>query len=270
MKNKNLLLFIIVIVVVVTGIIFISHRFSKLLGLKEKVYVVSFAHECCVRAQQNLEKSALMFGCDKVYSLNLDTLDAPENVKKYIRTHKRGAGYWIWKAYALKQILTISNPGDIVIYVDASTYFNKSIETICTFINKYSILCFIHNVHQTQSMWTKMNAFKYIYPENDSLCETEGKKVQFMAALCGVKNNQIGNSFVNMFLDVLNPDNSALYDDSPSTLKNCDDFKESRHDQQMLSLILYKYYSDIPFPVYSKDTYGFVFHEDINGNDRHV
>jgi hypothetical protein len=61
--------------------------------------------------------------------------------------------------------------------------------------------------------------------------------------------------------------NSYLFDDSPSTVNNCPSFKESRHDQQMLDLILHKYFSNIDFPI--SDGYGYISHQDINGLNRH-
>jgi hypothetical protein len=38
----------------------------------------------------------------------------------------------------------------------------------------------------------------------------------------------------------------------------------------MISLILYKYFPDILFPDYDKNKYGWVWHETINGNARHL
>ena len=233
----------------------------------QNIYIVSFAHNCCKLAQDNLKKSALKYGATKVYNLNLDTLEAPPDVKKYIKNNKRGAGYWIWKPYCLQQIINISNKEDVVIYVDAGTYFNKKIDI--NDINKNNILCFKHGSigYTNQSKWTKMNATKYFnYPDN--WCETEGKKDQFIASFVGIKNNEFGKIFINRWLESLK--NHKLFDDSESDIPNCKDFKESRHDQQMLSLILYKYYSNIDFPNYNIKKYGFVRHENINGKNRNL
>jgi hypothetical protein len=233
------------------------------------VYIVSFAYKCCKKAQKNLEETAVRCGATKVFSLTLDTLEAPENVKEYIKSNKKGAGYWIWKAYALKQILKVSKPYDIVIYTDASTYFNNTLQPIVNFINEHSILVFKHSDYNKQSQWTKMNAVKYFgYP--DDWCETEGEYTQFMAAFIGVKNNEIGNNLVNKYLDVMKPENSKLFDDTRSTVPNCKGFKESRHDQQMLSLILYKYFTNIPFPTFNKNEYNWTWHENIKRNSRHA
>lgn len=262
MRVSVLSVLAVLLVLAVLSVLSVTFRFRK-----QKVYVVSFAHDCCQKAQKNLEKTALGCGVDKVFSLNLESLDAPENVKQFIRDNKRGAGFWCWKPFALKQILKRVNKGDIVIYVDASTYFTRYVDKIVDFINTNEVLVFKHKEAYLQSTWTKMNAVEY-FGYDHNWCETEGTKIQMIAAFVGIKNDSFGNFIVDEWLKSMNPENSKLFDDSPSA-RNCLDFKESRHDQQMLSLIVYKYLDHSVFADYDKSKYGWVWQEDINGNDRH-
>jgi len=271
MKIIFLLLFITVIIIVLPFNSTLEPILESIpeLQFDGNIYIVSFANNCCQKAQKNLEETALKYGVTKVFSLNLDTLEAPDDVKNYIKNNKRGSGYWIWKPYVLNQILNISNPGDIIIYVDSSTYFNNALQPIIDFINTYSILSFKHKDSHKQSEWTKMDAVKYFgYP--DDWCEKEGNYNQFMAAFIGIKNDLVGNLLVNKYFNIMKPGNSQLFDDSKSSKDSCNDFKESRHDQQILSLILYKYFQNIPFPDYNKQKYGWVWHETINGKSRHT
>jgi hypothetical protein len=269
MKEIVLILISILILIVIfnykTSKFYFNYKISEFYNT-QKIHVVSFAHNCCALAQKNLEQSAMKYGAYRVYSLNLETLEAPEYIKQQILTNKRGAGYWVWKPYCISQILKISDPGDIIIYVDASTYFNKSMKNIVSFINKNSILAFKHeNNDNIQSTWTKMDAVNYFGYLSD-WCEKEGKQDQFMGAFVGIKNNEIGKKLVALWIDSLNF--IKLYDDSPGILKNCHGFQESRHDQQMISLILYKYFN-LNFPKYNREMYGWVWHEPINGVSRH-
>jgi len=260
----------IILVIITIVLVLILFRPPETFTSTVPVYVVSFAYNCCQKAQDNLEKTALKYGATKVFNLNLETLDAPYDVKKFIISNKRGAGYWIWKPYALKQVLGYSSPGDIIIYVDSSTYFEKSMKSILSFIEEYSILSFKHGTsHTNQSIWTKMDAVEYFGYSLNEWCETHGQRDQFIASFVGIKNDNVGNFFVNTWVDSLTPDNANLFDDTLSALPNCPDFKESRHDQQMLSLLLYKYFGDIPFPDYS-EKYGFIRHKPINGQNRHL
>ena len=67
----------------------------------------------------------------------------------------------------------------------------------------------------------------------------------------------------------MSAENLNVYDDSQSDIPNCISFKASRWDQQMLSLLLYKNWNSINFPNYDRNYYGWVWHEQINGKDRH-
>ena len=116
---------------------------------------------------------------------------------------------------------------------------------------------------------TIIESDKY-FNENSDWCETEGKYIQFVGSIVGIKKNETGKKLVELWIDALQPKNAYLFDDS-SSKDNCIDFKESRHDQQMLSLILYKYFKDIPFSNENESKkYGFVRHKSINGKDRHA
>jgi predicted RecB family nuclease len=84
-----LLLFITVIIIVLPGYTESTLGPIPELQFANKVYVVSFAHNCCKRAQQNLEDTALKCGATKAFSLDLDTLEAPGEVKEYIKNNKR-------------------------------------------------------------------------------------------------------------------------------------------------------------------------------------
>jgi hypothetical protein len=255
---KTILLFFILVLIVLNC----KSNFTNI----GKIHVVSFAHNCCAKAQKNLEETAMQNGAYRVYSLNLDTLEAPEYIKRQILSNKRGAGYWVWKPYCISQILKIASPGDIVIYVDSSTYFNKSMENIISLINKNSILAFKHGGDLTpQNNWTKMDAVSHFGYLHD-WCQNGGMQDQFIGAFVGVKNNETGNFLVKLWIDAVQ--DISLYDDSPGILRNCEGFQESRHDQQMLSLILYKYFN-LTFPDYNREIYGWVWHESINGASRH-
>ena len=87
----------IILIIILIVLIFIFTNTKSTFGSTQKVHVVSFAHNCCAEAQKNLEETAMMYGATNVYSLTLDTLDAPKYVKyqitrKKMQTHIRGRG----------------------------------------------------------------------------------------------------------------------------------------------------------------------------------
>ena len=238
-----------------------------------KIYVVTFSHNCCEEAKKYNKEQCLKHGATKVFDLNLDTLVAPEYVKEYIRTSKRGAGYWCWKPYAILQILNKPevNQGDIVFYMDAGTYPNISLEKSVKFINKHNILCF--KLPNLQNVWTKADAVS-IFDNMDNFSQTFGKQGQIMAGFVAIKKNELTYNLINQWKDLMKPENSHYYDDSKSNIPNHESFNESRHDQMMLSLLLYYKYNyiikDLPGHNEAKTKFGLIFHEDINGKDRYA
>ena len=243
-----------------------------------KIYVVSFAHNCCNLAIENLEKTALSEGAFKFFNINLETLEASEDTKEIIRNNKKGAGFWCWKPFVIEQILKIIPEDSILIYVDSSTYFmnTNNFNNIKNFINANNILCFKHGDIERDlypdnylSTWTKMNAVKKVLNQESNWCETQGFYDQFIGGFIGIKNNALARNFIFDLKELMSAENLNLYDDSPSDIPNCKNFKESRHDQQMLTLLLYKNWNNINFPNYDRDYYGWIWHERINGKDRH-
>ena len=267
-----LLLLVLLIILILT---FNKSRFLTL-GNTQEVYVVSFAHNCCTLAMENLEKTAYEHGVKKFFNMNIDSLEAPESTKEIIKNN-RGAGFWCFKPFAMEQISKIIPEDSILIYADSSTFFIHDFNNIIDFINTNNILCFKHDhigmketegPDLTQAAWTKMNAVKHLGYDIKSWCNNDGEKIQFMAAFVGVKNNKIGKELISDWKDLMSPKKLSLYDDSISDIKNCGNFKESRHDQQILSLLLYKKYNNIDFPTYDRKYYGWVWHEIVNGRNR--
>jgi len=266
----NIIIFIIILIILNKSM-FLSTTNNK------EVYVVSFAHNCCALAMKNLEKSAYEYGSKKFFNINIDSLQAPEDIKNIIIRNNKGAGFWCWKPYLMEQISKIIPEDSILIYSDASTFFVHDFNNIIDFIDNNNILCFKHDpkwidgrggIH-VQSAWTKMSAVKHLGYDMNTWCDNGGKSIQFMAGFIGVKNNKIGKEVISEWKELMSPKNLSLYDYSPSELQNCSNFRESRHDQQMLSLLLYKKYNNIKFPSYDRNHYGWVWHERINGVNRH-
>ena len=226
----------------------------------KRVFVVSFEHNCKAE-QTHLEKSLYSAGAYKVLSLNIDTLEAPDEVKGYIRSNSRGAGYWLWKPYAIKQILNLAGENDIVIYIDCKNDITR-LDRLTDMIINHGILVFKHKNIHTQSAWTKMDAVNYFGYPLTNWCQMEGPKNQFISAFIGFINNNNGRTLITRWTESMDIKNIKLIDDSPGELPNCSDFRESRHDQQMLSLILYKWYPELSnkLPIYNKK-YGWLWHE---------
>lgn len=211
------------------------------------VFVTTFAHNCCYKNQARNKRICLEHGAKKVFDFNIDTLDAPNNIKEYIRSTRRGAGYWAWKPRTLQNVFNREEvkEGDIIIYMDASMWPTNPphcFDTLTEDINKNNI--FIFKIPFTQRDWSKMNAVR-LFTNNDLWFEEEGRERQLMGGFVGIVNNDLGRNFVNEWAKLMEPNKCHYFDDSPSPIPNWENFQESRHDQMMMSLFLYKNHPEI-------------------------
>lgn len=276
------------------------------------IYVVSFAHNCCERSQKYQAWQSYKNGATKVIDLNIDTLKTPPDVKAFMITKnsmKHGIGYWIWKVYCLEQGLAEAPENGIVIYMDAGTYIHKSLEKIAEAIDKFSFLAFRMDAVQgkdgkpvvggpsrhTLAAYGKMDATNHVSDldvEDENVraewCEGDAKDMNLFAGGCiGVKNDKLGRKIVREWKELLSLDNKALWDDTKSKIPNCKGFASSRHDQMMLSLLLWNKYPELAAALPTMCTsekgqgicngaaegdneYGYVFHSAIGGKNRRV
>lgn len=289
-----------------------------------RLIVVTFAHGKYIKAQQRHKEQALKYGADYVLDLNIDTLDASDEIKDYIRSNRRGVGYWIWKPLALKQACRFASPGDIILYADSGTHINKSLDNIKYLIDGNRIIAFkleqswVYNIttilsiailllislsywgstpwkkshylsptliyiaiimsivlliiaiiiynHSPyqQRVWTKRATVEeYFGYDYNKWYETDGKKNQIMGTFVGLKNGDPdAMRFLDLWSNGMSLDNAKYFDDSHLD-GNSPHYKGSRHDQTMLSNILYAYYPDLAerLPLSNLTyTYGLVFH----------
>ena len=86
--------------------------------------VINYANEGFRPWQQLQTKTAYLFGADEVREYSAKDIDANFYAKnKLILDQKRGAGYWLWKPYIIKDALSAVNDGDYVFYVDSGAFF---------------------------------------------------------------------------------------------------------------------------------------------------
>ena len=228
------------------------------------IHIVNFSHGCCKLAQELCNKKARELGADQIFSLTLDTLSAPERVKSQIRNNKRGAGWWVFKPYAIKQVLMDPSvkENDIIVYMDASTYLTKPVDNLRELMRDRSFC--VTKISHLQKTWTKGNAAVAISGQDlQTYCRQRGNnKTLFTCFIC-IKNDPVGNSIIDDWSYWMDPYRVELYNDSSSPVGNCSGFKESRHDQMILCLLLEQKYPDIfrnTISVKSLKDLGLVYH----------
>ena len=159
---------------------------------------------------------------------------------KYILNCSRGGGYWLWKPYIINETLKKINDNDILFYLDSKYYFIEDFTNLYSEYMKNNDLLVWKNKPNGQvwymKNWCKMdvinkyNMFDKIFNENAEDC--------WGGALV-LKKNKNTIKYIQEWLDM-----SCIYEDitdTQSKMGNSDIFCEHRHDQSLLSIILYKY-----------------------------
>lgn len=183
-----------------------------------------------------------LFSTIKAYNaieLLTDNDFSEENKKFMIQPENiRGGGYWVWKPYIILKTLKSVDEGDIVIYFDSCTLININEKSKLKFLeyidmvkkNKYGNLFFDHE--HLIGTWCKMDTIDF-FGAHELVNEREiPSGVLFTTA-------NAHNKFIfKVWYEAMQ--NYHLCDDTPSLLPNLSTYREHRHDQSVLSLILRK------------------------------
>jgi len=161
---------------------------------------------------------------------------------KNILSQEKGGGYWLWKPYCINVLLNKVNDNDIIFYCDLKylfidqisglykTYFEEPSNELLVWKNKPNEpIWFMKN-------WCKMDVIlKY---DMYSKVFDENSEDSWGGAMLVKKTSNT----VRCMKDWL--DMCCIYDnitDEPSKTENSSEFIEHRHDQSLLSIVLYKY-----------------------------
>ena len=152
----------------------------------------------------------------------------------------RGGGYWLWKPYIIWKTLIDEKiqEGDILFYMDSMYFFLKDFEGL--YLDKMrdrDILAWKNKPNEPVYLmkeWCKMDVIQEmgIYDE----VFKENIEIGWAGAILFKKNEntiQIVQEWLDYCCDY------HLLTDSPSILKNNVAFIEHRHDQSILSAVLY-------------------------------
>ena len=157
---------------------------------------------------------------------------------KHILTQPRGGGYWLWKPYIINDTLKKINYGDYLFYLDCKYYIYKDFSYLYKDIEQENIIVWKNKPNEHSwfmKNWCKMdviaqaNMYETIFNNNKEDCWAG-------AVFC--KKTDYTMDIISQWLNLcVIPHNIT---DSPSLMQNHHEFKEHRHDQSLLSVVLYK------------------------------
>ena len=180
-----------------------------------------------------------------------DESDLPRNVfirfRSYLKPGVRGFGYWIWKPYIILDALKRTKEKDILLYLDMGCHLNEKGEyrfrEYCEEVNYNSSGFLVTDVgsNHLERMWTKGDLFDFFHlRDRKEITETS----QYQAGIIFIRKRCETVDLINEWLWVCT-EHFRLVDDTPSWSSNLLGFRENRHDQSVLSLLLKQYGTSI-------------------------
>jgi hypothetical protein len=159
------------------------------------------------------------------------------NQYRQILEQPKGAGYWLWKPYFILQSLQQLQEGEVLLYADAACCFISSPKPLVALARKSeSGVVAFHLQPLKARAWCKRDAF--ILTGCDAPAYWDSDKV--MATLILFRKCSKAVHFVETWLKwcclpgALNDEPSQLGEELPG-------FREHRHDQALLGLLLKKH-----------------------------
>lgn len=191
--------------------------------------LITFATDNMSIAAQICKESALANNVDEARAYGPGDID-----KEFVASHKstfadvRGFGYWVWKPYLINRELKSMQDGDILIYADAGVELINNVNHI---IDRMKNDVWVFGNMWQHEHWCKMDVIKRVFPNGQFDKQVQASVIFFRASrqsrkivedwlyYCGYKD---------------------LIDDSTSVTPNHPEFREHRHDQAILTCLVYR------------------------------
>ena len=200
---------------------------------------------------EKLKESIIEYGKQyKIIIFNKEDIDPLFALKNQdILNSKRGGGYWLWKPYIIHETLQKINNNDILFYTDNRYFFVEEFDNLYTnHLKENDIVVWKNKPNcpfHLMKLWCKMDVILK-YDRYDEIFKNDLQDC--WAGAIVVKKTDKSTSIIEEWLNMCCiPENIT---DSPSVNKNHIVFREHRHDQSLLSIVLHKH--NIPKHVFPK------------------
>lgn len=208
-----------------------------------KTWIVSYGDAAFRLSLQRLMSSAARFGIDEQRPWDRDALQKTSlyAVHKSLLGERRGAGYWLWKPFIIKETLKEMGPGDILVYSDAGIEIVADLAPMLDICATRSDVMLFAGTYEdvgapgpnSCAKWTKRDCF--VFMDCDNRRYHQGPMID--ASMIVLRRTPRAVALVRDWL--LHCCQRQLLTDDPNVcgLPNLPEFIEHRHDQSLLSLI---------------------------------
>jgi hypothetical protein len=210
---------------------------------KPKLWIISFGHEGAYfsLAQKTVTELLKLYpdAVSKIYNAK----DLPDAIQTYAALYHRGFGYWQWKAWLVKNTMSLMEKNDILLYVDGRCGVGSdSIEWLDNLLEEdpRHPKCTDIVAWQYEAEERSRSTADVMAEFNISLESDEARSGQFAATFFAIRVNEKTSELVDRWYYILT-ERSELCRDNPSHLPNHNTFRENRYDQSVLSLLLKTY-----------------------------
>ena len=201
--------------------------------------LLNYASGKFLESQFKNSQSGLAAGFTVVYQMSDAEIDSDfyEN-NKTILSQKRGAGYWLWKAYFVNKLIQTLSETDILFYADSGSVFIKKMDSIFEHIqnNPRGVIAFNMAGGHIEKLWTKRDLFLEMKMNELKYTDTPQRMASFMA----FRGTKFAKDLCVEYLNLAT--NPHLITDEPNQDGWVEaGFHDHRHDQSIWSLLTKKH-----------------------------
>ncbi len=204
-----------------------------------RIVLVTFADGVKFTSQRLVGEATQLNFFDAIIAHSSATLgsDFTNRFKEHLKI-ERGYGLWAWKPYVILQTLNSMSPGDVVFYADAGCGVAPDAvarlqELVNVLMTSPETIMLADECDYRIRNWTKAEAIHHFgFANRDDVLDSK----MWEAGRIALQNTPFNRTLLQLWYDAASE--LRLIDDSPS---NCDEyvgFREHRHDQSILNLLM--------------------------------
>ena len=154
-----------------------------------------------------------------------------------LHMRRRGAGFWIWKSFIIKETLAKLDEGDVLLYSDGGAVYVNDITEILKCFDAQKLNVMVFSLRIPEKKYTKRDAFVLLDADKPEFTDT----MQRIGGYIIIRKCQESVEFVDEWHNACK--DYRIITDCRNRMgkKNYPEFVDHRHDQSILSITAKKH-----------------------------